>query len=109
MFKKIVATVLVFATSAVFGMSVGQLNKASKEDLMQIKGIGEAKADAIIKHRKKSPFKTIADVEEVKGVGPALAGNIKNDVHQKAPDTKAKKSSKKEKTKKAKSKKEDKK
>jgi competence protein ComEA len=99
MIRKIVAIVLVFATSTLFGMSVSQLNKASKEDLMQIKGIGEAKAEAIIKYRKKTPFKSFADVEEVKGVGPALADNIKNDVHQKAPSSKAKKSSKKETTK----------
>lgn len=77
-------SILVLTTSLVFGMSVDELNKASKEDLLKINGIGSKKADAIIKYRKDNPFKSISDVENVKGVGKALAENIKNDVYKKA-------------------------
>ncbi len=73
-----------------FGMSVKELNKASKEELVQIKGIGDKKADAIIKARKKSKFKSFEDVEKVKGVGPALVKNIKNDVKVKETKKKSK-------------------
>ncbi|MBN2722146.1 MAG: helix-hairpin-helix domain-containing protein [Campylobacterales bacterium] len=64
-------------TSAAFAMSISEINKASKNELMQIKGIGEAKARAIMDAR---PFKNIAELDDVKGVGPALLENIKNDV-----------------------------
>ncbi len=86
--KKITIVALVLATSMAFGMSVGELNKASKSDLMKINGVGESKANAIIKHRSKTKFKSISDVEEVKGVGPALSKNIKNDVYKKSTKSK---------------------
>lgn len=81
-------SILVLTTSLVFSMSVSELNKASKDELLKINGIGDKKADAIIKYRKDKPFKSISDVEEVKGVGPALAKNIKNDVHKKVKKAK---------------------
>ena len=80
MLKTIIVGTLIFATTALFAMSTGELNKASKSELMEIKGIGEAKADAIIKERKKSKFKSVEDVTRVKGVGEALAKNIKKDI-----------------------------
>jgi len=86
--KKITLVALVLATSMAFGMSVNELNKASKTELMKINGIGEKKADAIIKHRSKTKFKSISDVAEVRGVGPSLAKNIKNDVYKKTTTTK---------------------
>ena len=81
---KILTLASVLTTSFVFGMSVSEVNKASKPELMKIKGIGTAKADAIMKQRMAAPFKNMADVEAVKGVGPALVKNIENDIYKKA-------------------------
>lgn len=53
------------------------INTASKEELMRIDGIGDAKADAIIEYRKNNKFKSIEDIKEVKGIGQALYEKIK--------------------------------
>ena len=69
MFKQFLV-LLLLAGSLMAAMDV---NKASKDDLMSISGIGEKKAEAIIKHRKKhGKFKSIDDLKNVKGV-PILA------------------------------------
>ncbi len=91
MFKKVLAVVLVFGVTMAFGMSIKEVNKASKEELMGIKGIGNAKADAIIKARKQDKFKKFEDIEAVKGVGPALVSNIENDVKVKEGKKKSEK------------------
>ncbi len=89
MFKKVIAGFLVLATSTLFGMSLNQLNSVSKTELMEIKGIGEAKAAAIMKARK---FKSFDDVLKVKGVGEKLVSNIKNDVKSQSKSKKSTKS-----------------
>ena len=99
MYKKVIAGFLVFATSSVFGMSLGQLNSASKTELMEINGIGEAKASAIIKERKKGKFKSFDDFQRVEGIGEETAKNVKNDVKMKKEPKSSKKSTKKSKRK----------
>jgi competence protein ComEA len=92
MWKKTVFGML-FLSLAVWGMTVSQVNRASKEDLMKIKGIGEKKAEAILKERKKKPFESFEDIEKIKGIGPVLVENIKKDVYGKSSEDPKKKSS----------------
>jgi competence protein ComEA len=100
MFKKVIAGFLVLATSTVFGMSLNQLNSASKAELMEINGIGEAKANAIIKERKKGKFKSFDDFQRVEGIGEQTAKNVKNDVKSSSNSKKVTKSKTKTKSKK---------
>lgn len=46
------------------------LNTADEKALQKLPGIGKTKAKAIIEYREKNgPFKTVADLKKVKGVG----------------------------------------
>lgn len=54
------------------------LNNATKEELMTVSGIGEAKALSIIEYRSKTPFTKIEDVMNVSGIGEALFAKIKD-------------------------------
>jgi len=98
MFKKIMAGILILATSTLFGMSLNALNTANKAELMQIKGIGEKKADAILKERRKGKFKSFEDFQRVEGVGKTTAQNVKNDVKVKPAGEKVEKKTKKKST-----------
>jgi len=91
MLKKVMAGVLILSLTSLFGMSLKELNKADKSELMEIKGIGEAKADAILEERKNGKFKSFEDFTRVKGVGEAMANNVKNDVKVKEEPKKEKK------------------
>ncbi len=100
MLKKIIAGLLIVATSSLFGMSLSKLNSASKTELMEINGIGEKKANAIIKERRKGKFKSFEDFQRVEGIGVETAKNVKHDVKmKKEPKKSTKKSSKKKSTK----------
>ena len=55
------------------------INTATKEYLMTVEGIGESKADSIIKYREENGnFKTIEDIKNVSGIGELLFEKIKN-------------------------------
>jgi len=80
------------------------VQKASKDDLMCIKGIGEKKADAIIKYRKSNKLTSAKDLLKIKGFGEVLVANVKKDIKSVACGGKP---SKKSATKKSSSKKSD--
>ena len=55
------------------------INKASQSELKQINGIGDSTANKIIDYRENvGKFKKIEDIKEVKGIGDAKFEAIKN-------------------------------
>ncbi len=57
--------------------SLVNINTASKEELMNVSGIGASKADSIIAYRIKTPFSKIEDIMNVSGIGESLFDKIK--------------------------------
>lgn len=65
------------------GASPGKvdINTAAKEELMTLKGIGEAKAEDIIRYREqRGGFERIEDIMEIPGIKNAAFEKIKDDI-----------------------------
>jgi len=62
-----ILTMMILGISLLFGAV--DINTASKSELMSLNGVGEKKADAIIKYRKGNCFKTVDGLIKVKGIG----------------------------------------
>ena len=57
------------------------LNLASKEELMTLPGVGEAKADLIIQYREEhGRFQNIEDVMNISGIKEGLFAKIKDNI-----------------------------
>ena len=57
------------------------LNKASKEELMTLNGIGESRADAILEYRKKQGgFRSAEELKEVEGIKDGIFDKIKDQI-----------------------------
>lgn len=57
------------------------INTASKKELMNLPGIGESRADAIISYRNKNGnFKKISDIKKVSGIGSETYEKFKNSI-----------------------------
>ena len=55
------------------------LNTASVEQLMQLSGVGQKKAEAIVQYRQKNgKFNSIDELQQVKGIGPSLFNKNKD-------------------------------
>ena len=76
MIKKLLAIVLALFAAAAFAASV-DVNKASQADLDAVKGIGPAISAKIVEERKKGAFKDWADLmARIKGIRPASAAKF---------------------------------
>lgn len=61
--------------------NVVSLNKATKEELMTLSGIGESKAEDIIDYREKNDgFKSIEEIKNIKGIGDSIFEKIKANI-----------------------------
>ncbi len=82
---KVVRLSIVFLSTGLFlscfSLAIGQfcldINTADKEELSQIRHIGEARAEQIIALRQQQPFVSVDDLSRVAGIGPARIADIK--------------------------------
>ncbi len=70
--------------SGAYGSETGKkvnLNKAGFAELMTLNGIGEAKAESILKYREKvGRFQSIEELKKVSGIGDAMFERIREDI-----------------------------
>ena len=72
------AVLLLAALPAAAGDSPVNINTASAEELTTIKGIGSAKAQAIVDHREKNgTFESVDDLTLVRGIGDKMLERLR--------------------------------
>jgi len=74
------------------GMALGavNLNTATKDELIELPGIGPAKAQAIIDYRTANgPFKSVEQLKDVKGIGAKRFEKLKPELTVTPPPAKA--------------------
>lgn len=69
----------VYSKDYVFNLAVN-INTADKAKLIKYLGIEGGLADAIISHRKSSPFKNIYEIKFVNGMTKAIFDNIRDEI-----------------------------
>lgn len=78
--KLLLIVVTLFAFAGLANAAVN-INTATQEQLETLKGVGPAKAKEIIEYRKKNgPFKSVDDLDKVKGIGQGLMKKIRGDI-----------------------------
>ena len=72
--KKIVELLMLCVS---FMFAAINLQTATKEELMSIKGIGDKKADSIIEYRKTNKINEPEDLKNIKGFGDSIVSSVK--------------------------------
>ncbi len=79
--KKLLTALIASLLFALPAFAAVDLNTASQAELETVKGIGPAKAKAILEYRKKNGnFKSISDLDNVPGFGKATVDKVKKDL-----------------------------
>lgn len=81
MMKKLLVALFAFFAFSGLAMAAVDINTATVEQLDVLKGVGPAKAKAIVEYRTKNgPFKSVDDLEKVKGFGKKTVDGFRADV-----------------------------
>ena len=88
--KKLIGSMLLLAGLIAFpAIAAVNLNTATQSELEAVKGLGPAKAKAIIEYREsKGAFKSMDDLDNVKGFGKASIEKLKGELTVEAVKTK---------------------
>ena len=77
--KLLLGLALSFMTVSAFSKGININSASAKEIAKAVKGVGKAKAEAILAYRKThGPFKTVDDLAKVKGIGKATVQKNKD-------------------------------
>ena len=52
------------------------LNRADHESLEALPGIGPARARAIVRERERAPFRSVGELQRVRGIGPRTVAGL---------------------------------
>ena len=91
--KKLIGSMLVLAGLIAFSaLAAVNLNTATQSELEAVRGLGPAKAKAIIAYREsKGGFKSVDDLDNVKGFGKATIDKLRTELSVEQPQAKVKK------------------
>lgn len=75
--KKYFLSLILFLVMTVTAFAGVNINTAGVEELQTLPGIGQSKAEAIVKHRQENGnFKSTEDLMQVKGIGAKVYEKI---------------------------------
>ena len=66
---------------------VVNINTATAAELELLPGIGPSKAEAILAYRRRHPFRTVAELGRVKGIGPKTVKRLRPNLVVRGPTT----------------------
>lgn len=79
--KTILTLILAMLASINFAFAAVDLNSATASELEAVKGLGPAKAKAIVDYRTKNgPFKSVDDLKGVKGFGAKSVAKMQGEL-----------------------------